>query len=389
MSLVVCRTCAELLDPGTTTCPGCLSNRLVTHEEIATLAIAHIDCDAFYASVEKRDRPEIRDRAVIVGHPGGRGVVTTACYIARRFGVRSAMPMFQALEKCPEAVVIPPDMAKYRRVSGQIRAIFLDETPIIEPVSLDEAYLDLEPDACVSADLPAVALARIARRIEDEVAITVSIGLSHNKFLAKLASELRKPRGFSIIGAGEARAFLANLSVAKINGVGGVMARKLEAGGIETIGDLQSRSESELITRFGKMGRRLAAFSQGEDDRTVTPDRPTKSISAETTFGRDTGSLEDLAATVRDLAERVAGQLDRKRLSGATVVLKLKTSDFKLLTRSRRLQAPTQRASILIEAALPMLERERDGRTFRLIGIGVDQIAPASAADPPDLFGAN
>ncbi len=387
MSLVVCRTCAELLDPGTTRCPGCLSDRLVTHPEIAELSIAHIDCDAFYASVEKRDRPEIRARAVIVGHPGGRGVVTTACYIARKSGVRSAMPMFQALERCPEAVVIPPDMGKYRRVSAQIRAIFLDETPIIEPVSLDEAYLDLGPAARHTDDLPAVALARIARRIEDEIAITVSIGLSCNKFLAKLASELRKPRGFSVIGAGEAREFLARLPVAKINGVGSVMAQKLEASGIETIGDLQARSAAELITRFGKLGRRLAAFAQGEDEREVTPDRPTKSISAETTFRHDTGALAVLSATARDLAERVATELEKKRLAGATVVLKLKTSDFKILSRSRRLQVPTQRAAVLIDAALPLIEREADGRSFRLIGIGVDQLVPAAAADPPDLFG--
>ncbi len=381
MARALCCDCCEMMDAGPDHCPACGSPRLRSHAEIEALAIAHIDCDAFYASVEKRDRPEIRDQPVVVGHAGGRGVVTTACYIARTFGVRSAMPMFQALQRCPDAVVITPDMAKYKDVSRQIRAILASATEIIEPVSLDEAYLDLSHEHLIG-DQPAVqALVTIARRVEREIGITVSIGLSWNKFLAKLASELEKPRGFSVIGRVEAKTFLARLPVSKINGVGAATAKRLEAAGIRTIGDLQRLPESQLVTEYGRFGRRLASFAQGEDDRAVTSSRPTKSISAETTFSHDTGSAADLCAVARPLCERVANQLERQGLAGGSVVLKLKTSDFRILTRSRRLLHPTQRAAALINA-------EADGRQFRLIGIGVDQLASGTAADPPDLFGA-
>jgi len=387
MPHILCRDCCELTQAGPTACPGCGSARLVTHAEIAALGIAHIDCDAFYASVEKRDRPGLADEPVIIGHTGGRGVVLTACYVARTYGARSAMPMFKALELCPNAVVVPPDMAKYKRVSDAIRAIFLAATPAIEPVSLDEAYLDLT-DAHLIAERPAAqALAHIARRVETEIGITVSIGLAWNKFLAKLASDMKKPRGFSVIGRAETRELLRPLPVRKINGVGEVTAQRLEAAGITTIGALQQISEMQLVTQFGKLGRRLARFAHGDDDRKVTPDRPTKSISAETTFSRDTGSPAELYAAARPLCDRVAAQLARKRLAGGTVVLKLKTSDFRVLTRSRRLAHPTQRAEILAEAALHLIRRDADGTTFRLIGVGVDELGPASAADPPDLFG--
>ena len=358
----------------------------MAHAELHDLGIAHIDCDAFYASVEKRDDPTLEDRPLIVGHTGGRGVVTTACYLARTSGVRSAMPMFQALELCPDAVVLPPDMAKYKRVSEAIRAIFLSATPIVEPLSLDEAYLDLTDEHRISEPSAAQALVRVARRIEDEVGITVSIGLSANKFLAKLASELQKPRGFSVIGRVEAKAFLATLSVRKIHGVGAATARRMEADGIRTIADLQAQSAQQIEARFGKFGRRLAQFVQGEDERVVTPARPTKSISAETTFRRDTGSAAHLIETARNLCQQVARQLERKSLAGSTVVLKLKTSDFRILTRNRRLPHPTQRATVLLENATSLIEKEADGRTFRLIGVGISELGPASEADPADLF---
>ena len=387
MTDVLCRDCAEMADASEPACPACGSTRRVAHPELVDLHIAHIDCDAFYASVEKRDRPEIRDQPLIVGHPGGRGVVTTACYIARRYGVRSAMPMFQALEKCSHAVVIPPEMAKYKRVSQQIREIFATATEFIEPVSLDEAYLDLGDQHDSLAGPPARLLAEVALRIEAEVGITVSIGLAPNKFLAKLASEQQKPRGYSVIGAAEAKSFLATLPIAKINGVGAVTAERLQSAGFRTIGDLQSASEMQLVTQFGRLGRRLALFAHGEDDRAVTPDRAAKSISAETTFRRDTASVAELVATAEDLSARVAGQLLRRDVAGGTVVLKLKTSDFRLLTRSHRLSHPTQRAGVLLEAARHLLEKEADGRSFRLLGIGVDQLSPAAEADPPDLFG--
>jgi DNA polymerase IV len=383
----LCRDCCEIVDGAQATCELCGSPRLVVHDEIETLTTAHIDCDAFYASVEKRDRPEIRGEPLIVGHAGGRGVVTTACYIARKYGVRSAMPMFKALEACPHAVVLPPDMAKYKRVSLAIRDIFLAATDIIEPVSLDEAYLDLAEEYRHEGPTAASALALIAKRVVREVGITVSIGLAPNKFLAKLASELQKPMGFSAIGEAEARARLAPLSVRKINGVGTVTADRMEAQGIATIGDLQALSEHELVGRFGTFGRRLAQFAHGLDDRRVTPSRPTKSISAEDTFRRDTASEAVLIAEAAVLAERVAAALQRKALAGQTVVLKLKTHDFKLSTRHLRLAHPTQRADIIQQTVCTLIGREADGRLFRLIGVGVADLVPAAEADPPDLFG--
>jgi DNA polymerase-4 len=358
--------------------------RLVRHAELVDLAIAHIDCDAFYASVEKRDRPDLRGEPLIVGHPGGRGVVTTACYVARRFGVRSAMPMFQALQACPQATVIPPNMAKYKAVSAEIREIMAEETDILEPVSLDEAYLDLTRDA--GAEPAAIALARIAQRIERTVRLTVSIGLSYNKFLAKLASEQTKPRGYSVIGRKEAVAFLATLPVRKINGVGAATARRLEDVGIVTIADLQQRSESELVGVFGRFGRSLWHYARGEDGRRVVASRPTKSISAETTFSRDTARPQELQVTLTDLCARVAGQLVRKRLAAGSVVLKLKTADFRVVTRRRRLAHPTQRSEVLQRQAASLLEAELDGRAFRLIGIGAADLADDRSADPPDLF---
>jgi DNA polymerase-4 len=387
MPRTLCRDCWEIFASGPGACPGCLSERLVTHAELEDLCIAHVDCAAFYASVEKRDRPELAEKPLIVGHPGGRGVVTTACYIARRFGVRSAMPMFQATERCPQAVVIAPDMAKYKQVSSEIRDIFRSATEIIEPVSLDEAYLDLSPEYRLSESTAAQALARVAAEIEAGIGITVSIGLSANKFLAKLASEQQKPRGYSVIGAVGAQAFLARLPIGKINGVGAATAARLEAAGIVTIGDLQVRGERELVGLLGKLGRRLAQFAVGEDDRAVTPDRAAKSISAETTFRRDIGRLGDLVEAARPLTDRVAETLVRKGFAGSTLVLKLKTSDFRILSRNRRLAHPTQRAGVLLDAVVPLIEREADGRLFRLIGIGVDGLVPAAEADPPDLFG--
>ena len=386
MTRALCRDCCELVDGPAEACGRCGGTRLLAHAEIESLGIAHVDCDAFYASVEKRDRPELVREPLIVGHAGGRGVVVTACYVARTFGVRSAMPMFQAIELCPHGTVIQPDMAKYKRVSGEIRAIFETATSIVEPVSLDEAYLDLTDDYRTEAPPAAEALATISRRIESEIGITVSIGLSCNKFLAKLASELEKPRGFSAIGRAEAKGFLAPLSVRKIHGVGAVTARRMEESGLKTIGDLQALKDQELVARFGKFGHRLALFAHGDDDRAVTPDRPVKSISAETTFGQDTASGSRLREVAQGLCDRVAAQLARKSVAGSSIVLKLKTSDFRILTRSRRLSHPTQRAALIFESIATLIDREADGRTFRLIGVGVGDLGPATAADPTDLF---
>jgi len=386
MTHALCRDCCEIVDAASASCGKCGGARLVAHAEIDSLGIAHIDCDAFYASVEKRDRPQLAREPLIIGHAGGRGVVLTACYVARTFGARSAMPMFQALELCPHATVIAPDMSKYKRVSEEIRAIFAAATSMVEPVSLDEAYLDLTDDYRTEAPPAAEALALIARRVEEEIGITVSIGLSCNKFLAKLASELEKPRGFSAIGRAEAQAFLAPLSVRKIHGVGAVTARRMEADGLATIADLQALSEQQLTARFGKFGQRLAQFAHGNDDRRVTPYRPVKSISAETTFATDTGSSAELIEIARRLCDRVAAQLARNGVAGSSVVLKLKTSDFRILTRSRRLAYPTQRADVLFESVASLIDKEADGRTFRLIGVGMADLGSAAVADPTDLF---
>jgi DNA polymerase IV len=382
----LCRDCCEIVQVADRACGICGSARMVPHTEIESLGIAHIDCDAFYASVEKRDRPELLREPLIVGHPGGRGVVVTACYLARKFGVRSAMPMFQAIELCPDATLIAPDMGKYKRVSEEIRAIFQAATSVIEPLSLDEAYLDLTDDFRTEAPPAAEALAVIARRVRSEIGITVSIGLSCNKFLAKLASELQKPDGFSVIGRAEAKAFLAPLSVRKIHGVGAVTARRMEASGLATIADLQALSEHDLAARFGKFGHRLALFAHGEDDRSVTPWRPVKSISAETTFRQDTDSSAKLREVARPLCERVAAQLTRKGLAGDSVTLKLKTSDFRIITRSRRLAHPTQRGAVIFETIAALIDKETDGATFRLIGVGMSGLGSSAAADPADLF---
>lgn len=386
MVSAVCRDCCELFEAEQTGCPHCGSARVVAHAELGELFTAHIDCDAFYAAIEKRDNREIRDKPVIVGHTGGRGVVTTACYIARKSGPRSAMPMFKALAMCPEAVVIRPDMAKYKRVGHQIREIFRSATPIIEPVSLDEAYLDLSSEARLQDRPAAATLAAMMRRIEREVGITASVGLGANKFLAKLASDLEKPRGFSVIGRRDARAFLRPLPVRKIMGVGPATAARMEKLGIETIGQLQELAEAEMVARFGRFGRRLAGFARGEDDRDVVPDRPSKSVSAETTFSADIRDAGRILDELRPLCERVADRLKRGNVAGWTVVLKLKTGDFRILTRNQRLADPTGRADVIFRNAVPLVNREANGRPFRLVGVGVTDLCPPDNADPPDLF---
>jgi DNA polymerase-4 len=391
----LCRACLEtwprgLVRSGTSRdpCPACGLPTLRSHAELFDLAVAHIDCDAFYASVEKRDNPELRDKPVLVGGTSGRGVVTTACYIARQYGPRSAMPMFKAMKLCPDAVVIKPDMAKYRRVSGEIRALMLKLTPVIEPLSLDEAYLDLAADVRCDPDrAPAVLLADLARAVKREVGISISIGLAPNKFLAKLASDLDKPRGFAVIGAREAEAVLAPMPVKKIHGIGPRTAEKLEARGITLISQLQAMTDDELKAQFGRFGDRLAMYVRGRDDRRISADRATKSISGETTFREDLSDFAALAEILDPLCARVCDRAREKGYAGHTVVLKLKTSAFQSLTRNHRLSAPTQRVEVLRAAAHRLLEKEADGRSFRLIGVGLSDLTAQDEADPPDLFG--
>lgn len=379
-----CRDCLKPARAVDRRCRACGSPRLLRHGELERLTVAHIDCDAFYASVEKRDNPELVDKPVIVGG-GKRGVVSTCCYIARIHGVRSAMPMFKALEACPEAVVIRPDMEKYARVGKQVRAMMQDLTPLVQPLSIDEAFLDLKGTERLHHDSAARVLARFARRIEQEIGITVSVGLSYCKFLAKVASDLNKPRGFSIIGEAEAVEFLKPRPVTTIWGVGRAFAETLARDGITTIGQLQIMEETELMRRYGVIGQRLSRLSRGIDDRSVHPNDEAKSVSAETTFFDDLWREEDLVPILRSLSEKVAWRLKKSGTSGHTVVLKLKTADFKSRTRNRRLEDPTQLADRIFRTGLSLLEKEIDGTRYRLLGIGVSDLSEPDRADPPDL----
>ncbi len=379
-----CRDCLAEQKDHVRRCRGCGSPRLVYHRELHGLTLAHIDCDAFYATVEKRDRPELADRPVIIGG-GKRGVVSTACYIARINGVRSAMPMFKALELCPEAVVIPPNMEKYVQVGRAVRQMMIDLTPLVQPLSIDEAFLELAGTERLHHEPPAHTLARLAKRVQDELGITISVGLSYCKFLAKVASDLQKPRGFSVIGRHEAMAFLAPRPVTTIWGVGKAFNATLEADGIHTISQLQSMEEGDLMRRYGSMGQRLYRLARGIDDRAVHPNDPAKSVSAETTFFDDISRRDDLVPILRRLSEKVSSRLKKHAIAGQTVVLKMKTSDFRNRTRNKRLESPTQLADRIFRTGLSLMERETDGTRFRLIGIGVTDLTDPAQADPPDL----
>ncbi len=379
-----CRDCLTFNAESALRCKACGSPRLLVHDERDQLSIAHIDCDAFYASVEKRDRPELRDKPVIIGG-GKRGVVSTCCYVARIRGVKSAQPMFKALAACPDAVVIKPDMAKYASVGRQVRGLMQGLTPLVEPISIDEAFLDLTGTALLHHASPAIALAQLAKRIENEIGISVSVGLSYCKFLAKLASDLDKPRGFSIIGEAEAKSVLAALPVRKIWGVGPAFEASLAKAGIMMIGQLQEMELGDLMRRFGSMGQRLYHLSRGQDERDVSSEHETKSVSAESTFDSDLRTFEQLVAPMRALSEEVSARLKKAELSGRTVTLKLKTSDFKSRTRALSLPDPTQLADRIFRAGLLLLDREVDGTAFRLLGIGIGDIEDTGRADPVDL----
>jgi DNA polymerase-4 len=380
-----CRDCLSDAPDNATRCAACRSPRLARHPELHSLTIAHIDCDAFYATIEKRDNPDIADKAVVVGG-GTRGVVAAACYVARTYGIRSAMPMFEAKQRCPEAIVIKPNMAKYVRVGREVRSAMFALTPLVEPLSIDEAFLDLSGTERLHGKSAAKALAGFATQVERELGITVSIGLSANKFLAKIASDLDKPRGFAVLGATEAVSFLASKSVGFIYGVGVVSAAKLAADGFRTIADLQRADEHDLMRRYGEEGLRLWRLARGIDTRSVNPERDTKSISAETTFNHDIGEFRPLEQYLWDLTERVSTRLKANALAGSTVTLKLKGADFKIRTRARALGAPTQLASRIFAAGRDLLKHEVGATRFRLIGIGVSNLEDATGDDLADLI---
>jgi len=378
-----CRDC--LTDAAEAPCPNCGSTRILSHPELDTLSIAHMDCDAFYAAIEKRDDPSLNDKPLIVGGEV-RGVVSTACYIARTFGVRSAMPMFQARKLCPQAVVLKPRHAYYSAVARQIRGFMEELTPLVEPLSLDEAYLDLSGTMRIHHKSPAKTMAALALKIEREIRISVSIGLSGNKFLAKLASELDKPRGFAVIGMAEARSFLRDKNIGIMRGAGKVLQAKLERDGITTIGQLQEADPRQLAQRYGATGLLLHRMANAQDSRPVDPEGEMKTISSETTFGKDLSGYADLESVLWRQAERVSARAKAKGLAGKTIVLKLKTADFRLRTRSASLDAPTQLADRIFRTAQAALKREANGTRFRLLGVGLSNLMPADGADPQSLI---
>jgi DNA polymerase-4 len=375
----LCRDCLTVFEAGPR-CPACRSPRVLAHPELFDLSIAHMDCDAFYASVEKRDNPALRDLPVIVGG-GTRGVVSTCCYIARISGVRSAMPMFQALKLCPQAVVVKPRFPAYVEASRAIRAMMELLTPSIQPLSLDEAFLDLTGTARLHGAPPAVLLAGLVRRMETELGLTGSVGLSHNKFLAKIASDLNKPKGFSVIGKVETSSFLADKPVRVIWGVGTATQQSLDKAGIRTISDLLRWDRRDLSARFGSMGDRLWHLARGIDTRPVDRDEKLKSISKETTFNEDTADADLLDGHLWRLAEQVADRAKAKDLAGRTVTLKLKRADFSLISRRHSLDDPTQLADRIYRESRLLFDATRDPGPFRLIGVGISDLSPGDMAD--------
>ena len=375
----LCRDCLTQFDAGAR-CPACGRPRIIAHPELFDLSIAHMDCDAFYASVEKRDSPDLRDKPVIIGG-GKRGVVSTACYIARIKGVKSAMPMFQALKLCPEAVVVRGRMEVYVQVSRQIREMMEELTPAIEPLSLDEAFLDLTGTQKLHGHPPAVMLARLVARMQSELGITGSIGLSHNKFLAKIASDLDKPRGFSVIGAAETVAFLDPKPVRMIWGIGEVGQAALAKAGIRNFADLKRWDRQDLTARFGSMGDRLWHLARGQDRRRVSRNAPMKSLSSETTFFEDTSDPDLLDGHIWRLAEKVSDRLKAKSLAGRVVVLKLKRGDFSAISRRRSLDDATQLADRIYRTARDLFDQVTHDKPYRLIGVGVADILPEDQAD--------
>jgi DNA polymerase-4 len=380
-----CRDCLADAAEKATRCPACRSPRLVTHPQAQTLTIAHVDCDAFYATIEKRDDPSLVDRPVIVGG-GKRGVVAACCYVARTYGVRSAMPMFEAKRRCPDAIVIKPNMAKYVQAGRAVRKAMFALTPLVEPLSIDEAFLDLTGTERLHGMSAAKVLARFASQVERDLGITVSIGLSANKFLAKIASDMDKPRGFAVLGQNDAVAFLAPKPVGFIYGVGAVSAAKLAADGYRLIADLQRAEKDDLMRRYGEEGVRLWHLARGLDARSVDPERETKSVSAETTFNHDISEFRPLEQMLWELTEKVSGRLKAQQLAGTTVTLKLKSADFKIRTRARALGHPTQLAARIFAAGRDLLAHEVGTTRFRLIGIGVSHLEDSAGDDLADLI---
>ena len=381
---VLCRDCGSAGFVGSPDppydCVVCYSRNIRCHAELFDLTIAHIDCDAFYASIEKRDNPDLLNKPVIVGG-GDRGVVAAACYIARQYGVRSAMPAWQALKRCPDAVVIKPRMAHYTKISRQIRDHMLSLTPLVQPLSIDEAFLDLSGTQKYHKCSPAEALIRLQKHIYADVGITVSIGLGPNKSLAKMASDRDKPDGFFVIGAAEAEAWLAPQPVSVLFGIGKATLKKLHAAGYHSCADLGAADERQLTKVLGSQAGRIMALAKGIDPRPVTPERAAKSVSNETTFSCDLTEFSELEAVLERLCGKLAKRLKSSQLTGATVTLKLKRSDHRIITRAHSLETPTDKAHILFDIGRRLLVPEtQKSIPYRLLGIGVSHLNQASSS---------
>lgn len=382
----ICRDCLHTGVSAQESCPNCMSERLVRHPQLDDFTLAHLDCDAFYAAVEKRDNPEIAPHPVIVGG-GKRGVVATCCYIARAYGVRSAMPMFKALKACPNAIVVKPRMDHYAAEGKKMRELMRSLTPLVEPISIDEAFMDLSGLEKLHGCSPAESLVKLQNQIESELKITVSVGLSVNKFLAKTASDLDKPRGFSVLSQEDAVRFLADKSPRAIHGVGPKLMEKLELDGFFTIADLQTADLKQLVTKYGETGMWLKDRSLGKDSRTVQSSGQRKSVSSETTFMEDVRDLEKLTDTLWWLSQKVADRAKRANCEGKTVNIKLKTANFKTITRQVSLNSPTQLAQAIFRAARPLLEKAAQGQSFRLLGVGISELVDALPVEAAQDFG--
>ena len=381
----ICRDCYVVSKEISEICKKCHSPRTLSHKEISKLYIAHIDCDAFYASVEKRDNPALKNKPVIIGG-GSRGVVSTACYIARTKGVKSAMPMFKAKELCPEAVVIKPNIKKYKNVSFEIREIMKKLTPVIEPISLDEAFLDLKGTYRLHKKVPALILVELVKDIKIKTGINVSVGLSFNKYLAKVCSDLDKPKGFSIIGKSEATSFLKDKPVNLLWGVGSKFKKRLNSEGIINIGQIQKMQDKELVKRYGAIGYHIYQLSRGKDNRKIQSNRKIKSISHETTFQKDTNNKKELEKVLNNLSRKVSDRSKLLGVGGKTINLKLKTKDFKLITRSITFSDATQLHTRIFKNAKKLLYDNLNNSKYRLIGVGISELIEEKLCDLDSLI---
>ena len=347
--------------------------------------ILHIDMDAFYASVEQLDDPALIGKCVIVGGTSSRGVVSAASYEARKYGVHSAMPIFQARKKCPQGVFIPPRMSRYKAVSRQIMALLKTYTPLVEPVSIDEAYLDISGCGQMFGDPETIALS-IKQKIKDTVQLTCSVGVAPNKFLAKIASDMDKPDGFVIIPESKVKAFIENLPIRKVPGVGAMTHKKLDAMGIKTLGDVRRFSEASLIGRLGKFGHRLFELASGSDESPVVPSPEHKSISSEETLAVNTSDKSFLNQYMLRQSEDVGRQLRKLALKAKTVTIKIKHGDFKQITRSHTIMAPTRSSETIYKEAKKLLDAYPMKNQVRLIGVGVSGLVSESAPTQLSLF---